>query len=283
VRASAAPIRIEGFAHVDPREYSGLTGRSSDIDGGRFRLAGVKVFADGSFGGRTAALHSSYSDDRTIGEFLLDEETLDNTLRRCCDAGVTCAVHAIGDRALRTVLLAMAKFPSDTNFFRIEHAELTGYDEVKLLEYSPVYLSMQPNFVRNWQEPGGLYETRLGPDRWGRCNRFRTLADAGVPYMFGSDAMPAGPLFGLRGATHHPVEEERLGLAEALLCYSARAAGLGARPGNSGELVSGRVADLVVISGDIDAGDPALLDVDQTWVGGRLVFCGEGPNPADPA
>lgn len=101
--------------------------------------------------------------------------------------------------------------------------------------------------------------------------------------MFGSDAMPPGPLFGLRGATHHPVAEERLSLSQALLCYCARAAAPGARPRNAGELVPGRLADLAVISGDFEAGDPGLLGVEQTWVGGRLVFCGDGTKLIDPA
>lgn len=272
VCSSPLGIRIDGLLHVGPDEFGHVRDRTSNIGAGRFRAVGIKLYADGSLGGRTAALHSSYSDAQTIGEFLLDEVALADTLRKCCEGGFTCAVHAIGDRALRTVLLEMSRFPSDTALFRIEHAELTGWDEIRMLEKTPVYLAMQPNFVRNWQQPGGLYSTRLGEDRRCKCNRFGSLRRAGVPFMFGSDGMPPGPLYGLRGATHHPVEEECIPLADALRRYTEAPNRLGAYPRPAGELVEGNVADFVVLGGNPDDGDPDSLRVEETYMDGERVF-----------
>jgi predicted amidohydrolase YtcJ len=266
VRASRRPIRIDALFHVAPDEFGQLRERSAGIDEDRFRPVGIKVYSDGSLGGRTAAVSSSYADAQSIGEFLLDEEFLARTLRRCCDLGITCAVHAIGDRALRAVSLEMMKFPSDTDLFRIEHAEMAGWDEIRLLGQTPVYVSMQPNFV------GGMYESRLGRERGLRCNRFGALRDAGVPYMFGSDGMPPGPLFGIRGATHHPIEDERLGLTEAICRYTADPARFGAHARDAGELAVGNLADIVVLTGDPSTGDPDVLGVFATYVGGDRVY-----------
>jgi len=131
---------------------------------------------------------------------------------------------------------------------------------------------MQPNFVRNWQQPGGLHSARLGESRRVNCNRFASLRRAGVPYMFDSDGTPPGPLYGMRGATHHPVEEERIPLAEAIRCYTATAAGLGAHRRRAGELSAGNGADFVVLAGDPSEGDPDSLRVDETYVGGQCVY-----------
>jgi predicted amidohydrolase YtcJ len=278
IHSSSLPLRIDVMLITDPDEFGRLAKKNPDIGGGRFRPAGIKLFSDGSFGGWTAALNSPYADKQTIGEFLLDEDELERTLRRCCDEGISCAVHAIGDRAIRTVLLQMAKFPSNPDLFRIEHAELIGWDELRMLEKTRVFLCMQPNFVRNWQQPGGLYETRLGRDRWFRCNLFRSLHDAGVDFMFSSDGMPPGPLYGAGGATSHPLQAERLSLAETIHAYTAAPSSYGAFKRNTGRLENGFLADLVVLSGDTSSGDPDLLEVDITFVGGKPVYRREGPD-----
>lgn len=272
IRACEAPLRVDALLVTGPDEFGPLAQKAADLDEYKFRPAGIKLFSDGSIGGWTAALHSSYSDSQTIGEFLLEERALEAALRSCCESGITCAVHAIGDRALRTVLLAMARFPTDSHLFRIEHAELTGWDELRLLGSTRISVSMQPNFVRNWQQPGGLYERRLGRDRCRRCNQFRTLRDLGVPFMFGSDGMPPGPLYGIGGATNHPVPSERLTLSEAILDYTAAPVTPAGFRRNSGRLAPGFLADLVVLSGDPGAGDPDRLVVEQTIAGGDVVY-----------
>ena len=272
LRVSAVPLRIDGIMIAAPDELDGLKEQASDIGDDMLRIIGVKLFSDGSLGAHTAALNSPYSDAQTLGDFLLDESELHHTLSTCADRGITCAVHAIGDRAIRTVALEMAKFPRDVPRFRIEHAEVIGWDEMELLARAPVVLAMQPNFVRRWGEPGGLYEQRLGRSRWERCNPFRTLADGGVGYMFGSDGMPPGPLYGIAGATRHPVEKERLTVAEALERYTDWPNRLGAVPRPAGRLEAGNLADLVVLSGNPLAGDPDQIEVAGTWVGGGRVY-----------
>jgi predicted amidohydrolase YtcJ len=276
LRESRIPLRVDALLHVDVDGFSELADRAKDLPHEVFRPLGIKIFSDGSFGGRTAALHSPYSDAHTLGEFLLDENVFADTLRSCLERGVFCAVHAIGDRALRTVLMEMLKYPSDDVLFRIEHAELAGWDEIRLLEKAPVFVSMQPNFVRNWQQAGGMYDVRLGRDRSKQCNRFRSFQDAGIRYIFGSDGMPPGPLYGMRGATHHPVDEERIPLTVAMEKYTSLPATFGPHRKTAGLLAKGHWADFVVLSGDISVGDPDLLRVDETYIDGERVYAAAG-------
>lgn len=274
IRSSRHPLRIEAFFHADPGDFDRLKERASVFDEDLFRAAGIKIFCDGSLGGRTAALNSAYADAPTIGEFLVTEDSLAASLERCVEKGITCMLHAIGDRALRTILLETQHFPPDTRLFRIEHAEVIGWDEMKLLAKSPVSLCMQPNFVRNWQAPGGLYERRLGKSRWRRCNPFRTLADLGVRYAFGSDGMPPGPLYGIKGATEHPLDEERIATAEAIRRYTETANTLSPNGRRTGQLKAGFFADMAVLSGNPLDTDPDVITVERTYLGGEEVYDG---------
>ena len=82
-----------------------------------------------------------------------------------------------------------------------------------------VRLSVQPNFVARWGQPGGLYEQALGRERWLEMNPLRRIFDADIAVSFGSDGMPMDPALGLLGASGHPLEAQRLSVIEALDAY----------------------------------------------------------------
>jgi predicted amidohydrolase YtcJ len=113
-----------------------------------------------------------------------------------------------------------------------------------------IKLSLQPNFVRRWGEIGGLYHRALGEVFfWG--NRFRLLENLKANYAFGSDTMPPGPIYGILGALHHPIKEERLGLEEALYRYTTAGAEIfGER--EFGEIAPGKKALITVITEDFN-------------------------------
>ena len=265
LEASGRPLRLDAYLHVPADEFDDARDRLEEASG--VNAVGIKIFADGSLGARTAALHAQYADAPGDGELLVGRDALMRELSACRQNDIACAVHAIGDRALSTVLSAMEKTGVEDARFRIEHAEIMGDEELAVCARLRVPLVMQPNFVRNWSGEGGLYETRLGRERWRRNNRFASLLRAGVPFVFSSDGMPAGPLYGIRGATHHPVAEERIGPAEALRRYTTAVRALGGDD-NGHAIEIGSPADLVVLSGNPLIADVDSLAVEATYVGG---------------
>ena len=75
-----------------------------DPDAGR-RVAGVKIFADGTFGSCTACMGAPFSDQPERQGFMTTEE--DEIYRRMVEAhcrGLQIGVHAIGDEANRRCL-----------------------------------------------------------------------------------------------------------------------------------------------------------------------------------
>jgi hypothetical protein len=194
------------------------------LGNGRLRLGGVKLFADGSIGARTAALRAPYQDQSQNGLLLYTDDELQALLRRCRAAALPVALHAIGDAAIEQVLCGLerlhaAQGPLEPGWASLEHAELLSEAQLERCGALEVRLSLQPNFVARWGQPGGLYEQALGQERWRAMNPFRSVLAAGSPFVFGSDGMPMDPAFGMQGAVTHPVEAQRLTAAEALEIY----------------------------------------------------------------
>jgi predicted amidohydrolase YtcJ len=241
------------------------------------RLGGAKLFLDGSIGAATAALRAPYARPNAgNGLLLMEDDALAGTVRRAHDRGIQLMLHAIGDRAIAQALAALAPLGGAgvrRLRHRIEHLELVPRDLVDAAQATGVSASMQPNFVARWGQPGGLYEAKLGRERWRAMNRFATLLRGGVPIAFGSDCMPMAPVEGFRGAVGHPVPEERLSMVEALACYSLGSATAAGDEHRLGSLEPGKLADFVLL--DQPPWDrPAVDDVGvvATVVGGRVVY-----------
>ncbi len=231
---------------------------------GNLHLGGVKIFVDGSIGARTAALSDDYTDrPGNRGLLLIDEDELCKRVERCEDEGVPMMVHAIGDRAISTVLAAMEKKMERGNPLghKLEHAEVLTPKLIRRMADLGLRVSMQPNFAGRWSGPGSMNLERLGKKRHRWCNPYRSVMNAGVKTGFGSDCMPLGPLFGIWSAVNHPVKEERISLPRALNAYTVGSANfLGLNAGND---------SYVEIAGDMSQGDAGVV---KTVIRGKEVF-----------
>ncbi len=270
------------IAHLEAAEELGL---ASGLGDAWLRLGGVKLYLDGSLGARTAALREPYADaggggrDGGRGLLLYEETKLAALVARLDGAGFTAVLHAIGDRAIATALAALESLgPAAVRErrHRIEHLELTPDDLLERVARSGATASMQPNFVAEWAGLGGMYERALGPARLAAMNRFRSLAERGVPLAFGSDCMPMDPLTGIAGAVAHPVARERLDPAAALAAYTQGSARAGFAERETGALEPGKLADFAVLDGD-PLGAPGAARVVAAVAGGAAVFSAAAP------
>lgn len=271
---------------VNPRQESlrhmiGL-GITSGVGGPMFRVGGIKSFTDGSIGARTAALFEPYADDRdNTGLMLTDERKFMRFVKSAIDNGIQTVTHAIGDRAIELVISTFEKLDEErralvrTKRHRIEHAEMISKEQIRRAVSLGLILSMQPNFVGNWQGEGELYEQRLGTERTAGMNMFRVALDNGAHLCFGSDGMPYGPLYGIWSAVTHPNPRVRITVEEALRCYTMESAYSIFMERLIGSITVGKRADFVVLSDDIMKVRPdAIKDiqVENTFVGGIEEF-----------
>jgi predicted amidohydrolase YtcJ len=274
------PVRVR--AYVRPDQLAPLDAEPELRTSEELRVTGVKAFADGALGARTAWLSEPYADaPDERGESLLEPSRLGDIAREAADRQLGIAVHAIGDRAIHQVLTV---FRSEPPFGtpRIEHASLTPP------ELLPEFASVRPALV---VQPSFLVSDtwipqRLGPERARWAYAFRYLIGLGL-HVAGSSDSPVevmDPWAGMAAATAPrpgPSEVERLTPTEAFTMYT-REAGAALREPEIGSLEPGAFADMVLL----DARDwPTALrrgseGVLATYRNGHAVFERAPESPA---
>lgn len=250
---------------------------------------GVKGFVDGSLGSHTAAFIEPYTDLPTdTGLFVNSEEDLYRWISESDKAGLQVVIHAIGDRAINTLLNIYERVATENGDrdrrFRIEHSQHIAPADIPRYGKLKVIASMQPYHAI---DDGRWAEEYIGPERIKTTYAFRSLLDSGATLAFGSDwfVAPATPLEGIYAAVtrrtldgKNPdgwVPEQKITVEEALKAYTINGAYASFEEDIKGTLEPGKLADFVVLDRDITAIDPAEIwdmKVQQTWVGGKKVF-----------
>ena len=193
--AVAAEVPLDFEVLVIASNPAELTAAAERLNQGPSNVTffGWKDFADGSLGGRTAALYEPYSDDPdTTGTLRLDHDRAVLMGRTCLDLGGTVAIHAIGDLAndrVLDVLEELIEAGGDQSRMRIEHASVLRDETVSRMARLGVTASVQPAFITS--EVDWLAK-RLG-DRSGSTYALAALAQAGVPLVGGSDCPVESP------------------------------------------------------------------------------------------
>ncbi len=280
-------LRVRVFCKVQARDVQHLTVDDVppvDVDR-KLRLAGVKAFLDGSIGARTAALTEPYADDPgNTGMLLFDQEELDRIVEGAEATGLQLSFHAIGDRAVEAALDAFEAGAEEGNPLRhrIEHLEYATGEQLDRMKDLRVVASMQPNFIVQWSMPGGMNEQRLGRERGSATEALRDVWSRGIPLAFGSDNMPFGPLYGLQGAIHHPVEDQQLPPIVALRAYTEGSAWAVHAERWLGTIEVGKAADMALLDADPEeADDLTVVRAVATILAGELVHVdSEGFNRA---
>ncbi|HKS45247.1 MAG TPA: amidohydrolase [Amycolatopsis sp.] len=248
------------------------------------RIGPMKLFADGSLIGRTAAMHKDFTGETgNRGYFQLPEEELAETVLRAHAAGWQIATHAIGDRAISTVLdayeAALKAHPRADHRHRIEHCAVlppAGLARIAALGLVPV---PQGRFI---SEIGDGMRAALGPSREDWCYRLKSFLDAGCVLPGSSDrpVVSGAPLLGLADMVRRRTSgghllgpAERLSPAQALHAYTLGSAYATFREHDLGTLEVGKLADFAVLSADPTT--ESTLDearVLATAIGGELVY-----------
>jgi predicted amidohydrolase YtcJ len=188
------PLRVwASLPHADLEQVQAIGLRGGA--GNRVRLSGIKFFADGALGSRTANMLEDYvgfSGER--GVQVDSGETILQRGRIALELGFSPVAHAIGDAANRTVLDAFEQLAPLANAqglrLRLEHAQHLHPDDVARFGRLGVVAGMQaihlPGDTRN-------IDTLLGATRASSSYAFRSLIETGAMIALGSDAPIATP------------------------------------------------------------------------------------------
>jgi predicted amidohydrolase YtcJ len=178
-------------------------GLATGLGGERLRVGAVKMFADGTLGSATALLEEPYEGSGgNVGIEVTRASDLARISEAAAGAGLSVAIHAIGDRAVRNALDAIESVRKAGKRFplppRVEHVQLSRPEDWSRFRALGALASVQPAH----QLTDRPVARRHWGKRTGRSYAWRSLARAGARLIFGSDAPfdRAGPLRAIEAA-----------------------------------------------------------------------------------
>ncbi len=252
----------------------------------------VKFYLDGVIESHTAALFEPYTDDpSTKGALFWDPEKYKAAVAALDKKGFQLYTHAVGDYAVHTALDAY-QFAEHTNHTRdhrnrIEHIETITAADIPRFRKLGVIASMQPLHAYPDEDTLDVWARNIGADRASRAWLWKSIAQKGGRYTFGSDWPVVTLNFweGIQTAVTRQtsdgkpaggfVPSEKLSVAEAVKGYTIDAAYAGHLEQSEGSLEIGKVADVIVVDKNIFEIDPHTIGETKvllTIVGGKIVY-----------
>ncbi|TJY66236.1 amidohydrolase [Arthrobacter sp. CAU 1506] len=262
-----------------------------------FEVRSVKIMQDGICENCTAALIEPYTGVHPAvrGDSVISPEHLGEIVAQLDAAGLSIHFHGVGDRAVRECLDAVAHARQRNGSgqrHQIAHLDVVDPADFGRFAELKVTANLQPLWARNDQEILERKFPLIGEDRARYHFPFESLRQAGAHLAMGSDwpVTSPDPLWGLYTASTRtaPIDDvhalnaesrvpaqpqERLGIDDSIYAYtlgSAEASGIADRIGS---LESGKLADLVILTGPIEGAESFdQVRVGRTILGGDTVY-----------
>lgn len=265
VRAGVWPQFLDETIAAGRRTGDALPDSPRDAVGQALLTAGpLKVITDGSLNTRTAYCHDPYPGTADRGVLTYAPDELRDLMSRAHAAGITSAIHAIGDDACG---LALDAFEATGARGSVEHAQLLTAADVPRFAELGVVASVQPAHL--------LDDREVAEELWsGRTDRAFALASllaSGARLALGSDApvAPLDPWLAIAAAVRRTGDERPAWHGEQRI---DAAAALAASTDGHGTTPSvGDVADLTITDVDPLAAHP-VARVAGTLVAGEWIY-----------
>lgn len=245
-------------------QYAKSLGLKTGAGGHMYKIGALKLYQDGSLGGRTAAMEQNYNDIASNGVAIYKQEELNNMVSAAYKTGFQPAIHAIGDRAMDMILEAYAKLkescPNEDLRPVIIHCQFTNPDIIDKFKRLGVLANVQPSFVMT-DHP--IVEKAVGKERAHYSYAWRTLLEDGIHTSFSSDAPieSFNPLYGIYAAVNRknlegkPNDgwnpEQIIDVNKAIYAFTMGSAYMNFEENIKGSISPEKLADFIVLSEDI--------------------------------
>ena len=281
-------MRIYAMLSDAPQNYS-FAKRVGKIKTDYLNVRAFKVYADGALGSRGACLLQPYTDRKEWYGFLLSTpQHFDSVAKIISDLDFQMCTHAIGDSGNRTMLNIYAKYLKGKNDkrWRIEHAQVVQYEDLKKFGQYNVIPSVQPTHATSDMYWAG---ERLGKAREPEAYAYQQLLQQNGWLPLGTDfpVEDIAPLKTFQAAvwrqdsTGFPKGgyqmQNALSREQALRGMTIWAARSNFEEGEKGSLEKGKWADFVVLDTDLMKATAQTVQhakVLATFVGGKKLFEG---------
>lgn len=283
-------------------QLDGLSERRERAGGARrFRADSIKIMQDGVCENFTASMLTPYLDGHGhetngYGSSFFDAQELKESVAAIDARGFQVHFHAIGDRAVREALDAVAAARAANGAgggrHHISHIQVVHPQDLPRFRDLGVLANCQPLWACEEPQMTELTLPYLGPERGSWQYPFGSLLRSGAQLCFGSDwpvsspnplwelhtavnrTVPPGYPYADGGAGNAFLPGERIDLHDAIAAFTIGSAYVNHADDVSGSIEAGKAADLVVLDRNLFAHpveEIALANVDMTIVGGQIV------------
>ena len=274
---------------IDENDYFwGKLGLMTGLGDEHFRIGPAKIMIDGGSSVPSCATREPYSHKPDgVRERAWERDEVRDYILKIQEAECQATAHAIGDLAVEFMVEAYeacyARDPGKTKALRhrIEHCTVTDQDLINRMAAMGICPSVNAALIGI---NGAKYTRFFGPERAKYLCPLRSMLDAGIMCSLHSD-VPSGPcgLDAIDAAVNRYDRQENyqcdrtqaVTVAEAVRCYTYNAAWSTFEENIKGSIEPGKLADLVILSGDILSVDPMdipSLKVDETIIDGKSVY-----------
>ena len=265
---------------------------------GHYRLAGVKVIADGSPQGRTAYFTKPYLTGGPGGEKnwrgtpIVPPEHLNAVVKLAYDCDAQVLVHCNGDAAIDMLLDAhKAAGAPHGRRTTVVHSQFVRRDQLDLYVQYGINASFFTNHAFFW---GDVHMQNLGQERAYFLSPMKTARALGLRMTNHSDFLvtPLDPMFILWTAVNRTSRsgqiigpDERISVLDGLKALTIDGAHQYFEDNRKGSIEVGKLADLVILTANPTKVDPAAIKaikVAETIKGGKSVFRRASPATTPP-
>lgn len=278
----------------DPKEkFDKISQLRKDVNGNKFKMTTLKIFADGVVEGKTAYLLDDYASDKGFkGYKLWEQDSLNDVYLNAQKLGLQIHVHSIGDAATRQVIDAFQYLKDTTGETNkrhaITHLQLVNKDDIKRMGELNIVAVTNPYWF--FKEDGYYYELEL-PYLGERAEHeypMKDLFDAGCVVSVASDypvTVPPRPLDGIQvGATRMNLQGEAdtlfgadqiVSVEQMIDCATINGAYQNFAEESLGSIKVGKKADFIILDNNILEINPIEITktkVLKTYSDGKLVY-----------
>ena len=256
---------IEGFKAYIDGEFK--HGRYDNPD--KMTLGPLKLFKDGSLGGRTGTMRNGYLDDPgNYGVETISDARMDEFCKAAADAGIQVVTHVIGDKAIEDVIGNYERVMIDgKNVHRhaMVHCQITDKPLMERMAEDDILIMYQPIFL-DYDMHAVI--SRCGEELSSTSYAFKTAEDLGIHVSYGTDSPveDCNPFPNIYSAvtrkdkTGFPeggfFPQECVDVETAIDAYTIGSAYNEFMEDKKGRIKPGFLADMVILDKDIFTCDP---------------------------
>ena len=297
-RKNRADVRYRHqICYYSPEEFeeacaSGAFAATGDgVGNPKLKTGPLKLFGDGSLGGRTATIRGGYKDDPgNMGVANIDPEKMLAFCKVADRYGIQVCTHVIGDQAIEDCIRAYEAVlhygEKEVNPYRhiLMHCQITDREMMERIarddlipDYQPIFLDYDMHIV----------ESRCGRELCSTSYAFNTADRLGIHMSFGTDS-PVEDLNPFPGIYCAVTRKDKSGWPEggwnpqecidvytAVDAYTAGSAYTEFQEDTKGRILPGFLCDMAVLDTDIFTCDPVQIkDIkcDMTIIDGEVVY-----------